>query len=118
MSKTYTESPDQWCVIKITTDGKVNYKVFGSWIGGYTGGDAWRMNSGIASIEEEDDYYYFSGFSGSCYRCHKNTYGAGTSYTRGILENIFEHNQNNQSHWKTELELMDANIDWLNLIEK
>ena len=84
MSKTYTEAPDQWCVIKITTDDKVNYKVFGSWIGGYTGGDAWKMNSGVESIEGEDDYYYFHGFSGSCYRCHKNTYGAGTSYTRSM----------------------------------
>jgi len=118
MSKTYTDAPDNWCVIKITTDGNINYKVFGSWMGGYTRGDAWRMNSGIAKVEEDDNHYYFHGFSGSCYRCGKNAYGGGTSYTRSILENIFEYNRNNQSHWKTEMELMDGKTDWLNLIKQ
>jgi hypothetical protein len=79
--------------------------------------DDMRMNSGIAKVDEDENHYYFHGFSGSCYRCDKNAYGGGTSYTRSILENIFEYNRNNQSHWKTEMELMDGKTDWLNLIK-
>ena len=39
--------------------------------GGYGGGDSWRMNSGIKSFTEDDEYYYFKGLSGSVYKCYK-----------------------------------------------
>jgi hypothetical protein len=75
-------------IIKIT--GKdPHYRVFGSWYGGYGGGDSWRMNSGITKLIEEDDYYLFIGSSGSTYACHKDTYGANM-YGMGVVESYKE----------------------------
>ena len=87
-----SESPEQWVIIEIK-DEKTDtplYKVFGSWLGGYLDGDRWRMNSGITSVEEAGDYYYFFGETGSCYQCPKKRYGTGTSYTSGVLQNLID----------------------------
>jgi hypothetical protein len=66
--------PDNWVVIKVK--GKdPHYRVLAGWSGGYLDGDSWRMNSGITKIEEDDKAYYFSGSSGSTYRCGKQSYG-------------------------------------------
>lgn len=81
-------NPDNWMLIKITgTDP--HYRVFGSWYGGFAGSDSWRMNSGITSMIEEDDYYLFIGSSGSTYACHKDTYGS-SSYGMSIALNYQE----------------------------
>jgi hypothetical protein len=75
-------------IIKIS--GKdPHYRVFGSWYGGYAGADSWRMNSGIASMIEEDDHYLFIGSSGSTYACHKDMYGANV-YGMSIAKNYEE----------------------------
>ena len=83
-----TETPDKWVVLKLNNASETYYKVFGSWAGGYLDGDRWKMNSGIASVEEDDNYYYFIGYSGSCYKCHKKGYGIMTSYSQSILDNM------------------------------
>lgn len=31
------------------------------------------MNSGITSVEEDEEYYYFKGESGSVYKCWKDS---------------------------------------------
>jgi hypothetical protein len=91
-----TETPDKWVVLEINNGGYLSskpeplYKVFGSWAGGYLDGDRWKMNSGIVSLEEDDDYYYFIGYSGSCYKCHKKGYGVMTSYSQSILDNLID----------------------------
>lgn len=65
-------TPDNWVLIKISPNGETPfYKVLAGWSGGYLSGDSWRMNSGITTVEEEGDYYLFSGESGSIYKCHK-----------------------------------------------
>ena len=79
------ETPDRWVVVKLP-DG---HKVFATWLGGYLDGDAWKMNSGIKSVTEDDSYYYFHGFSGSIYKCHKSSYGT-SGYSQGVLDGIFE----------------------------
>ena len=90
MEKTYTYSPDKWLLIKIGgTDP--HYRVFGSWHGSYLDGDAWRLNSGITSVEEDENYYYFHGNTGSIYRCHKEMYGA-TVYGYGVAQNYVHEN--------------------------
>ena len=77
--------PDSWMIVKITgTDP--HYRIFGSWSGGYLDGDAWRLNSGVKSVEEDDDYYYFKGHTGSVYQCHKEGYGIRSSYASSVLE--------------------------------
>ena len=85
-----SETPDKWVVLKMSRGGDVYHKIFGSWAGGYLDGDRWKMNSGIVSVEEDDEYYYFIGYSGSCYKCHKEGYGVMTSYSQSVLDNIID----------------------------
>tara|TARA_B110000503_G_scaffold17823_1_gene26030 strand:+ start:85 stop:417 length:333 start_codon:yes stop_codon:yes gene_type:complete len=69
-----TYTPDGWIILKIGGPEPF-YKVFGSWRGGFTSGDSWRMNSGIVSVEETGENYIFRGHSGSEYHCGKKGYG-------------------------------------------
>lgn len=80
-------TPDLWVVIKIKED---LYKVLTSDFGGYLNGDSWRINSGIRMIEEFDDYYLISGYSGSEYKCHKSNYDMHST-TRNVLMKLMEH---------------------------
>ena len=83
-------APDKWLLIKIRgTDP--HYRVFGSWSGGYLDGDSWRLNSGITSVEEVGDYYYFHGNTGSVYKCHKEAYGA-TVYGYSVAQRYVHEN--------------------------
>ena len=71
-----------------------------------------QMNSHLIAninekVEQDDDYYYFIGFSGSCYKCHKKGYGISTSYGLGVLNKILE---------QGEVELMEDIGDWLKFI--
>lgn len=89
-----TYSPENWVVVKLhnsKTDTTI-YKVFGSWRGGFTDGDSWRLNSGISSIEEEEHHYSVHGHSGSIYHCHKNMEGTKHMgmYNRGVLEQMLK----------------------------
>lgn len=79
--------PDKWVIIKITANvtGKIHYRLFASWYGGYIGSDSWKMNSGITHvIKREDGYFEIHGESGSVYTCHENCWGM-TGYARGVL---------------------------------
>jgi len=77
--------PDKWVVLKITPKkGKVWYRVFGSWYGGYAGADSWKLNSGITKAEFKEPSIMFHGTSGSVYYCHKNHYGM-SSYSQSVL---------------------------------
>jgi hypothetical protein len=82
-------TPDRWVVIKIIRTEDIVYKVFACWYGGYTGGDSWKVNSGITGVVEEDGCYIFSGSSGSTYTCHRERYGTNL-YGQGVLSNIIE----------------------------
>ena len=83
--------PDNWLIIRLKKDDKTFYKVLGGWRGGYLDGDSWRLNSGIVNIEEDGDYYLFKGFSGSVYKCHRNSYGATS-----VMSFIFEQEEENK----------------------
>lgn len=87
MENLITETPEKWVVLKIPNG---HYKVFASWCGDYLNGDSWKINSGIKEIDEDENYYYFIGFSGSCYKCDKKKYGVATYYTSNVLGNIIE----------------------------
>jgi len=66
-------TPDNWIILKITNIDKPFYKVLAGWSGGYLDADTWRMNSGISKVEEDENYYIFTGESGSLYKCHKES---------------------------------------------
>lgn len=86
-------NPDGYAIIKaLQHDNTYSYFVFGSWSGGYLDKDYWRRNSGIERFEENDDYYYFYGYSGSCYRCSKSSNHI-TMYNQGILNHMTVNNK-------------------------
>jgi hypothetical protein len=105
--------PDKWIVIKIGVTYPI-YKVFASWYGGYLDGDSWRINSGISEVQKEGDYINFYGYSGSCYKCHKNSYGI-SSYAQTILDSMMNHPERPQDE-KYKIEVMEEFTDWDSLI--
>jgi hypothetical protein len=83
------------------------YKVLGGWSGGYLDGDSWRMNSGIVSVTEEDDYFLFHGYSGSVYKCHKESYGLR-------MNNVAIYHQLKEARGDI-ISMMDESSDWLSV---
>lgn len=68
--------PDKWVILKIQPKDKPAwYRLFAGWYGGFAQGDSWRANSGITSIDFDNDLYLVYGNSGSVYRCWKNMEG-------------------------------------------
>ena len=102
-------TPDFWVVIKINNEF---YKVFATWIGGYSDGDAWKVNSGISKVTEDEGNYYFHGKSGSVYKCSKKGYKVGTSYTGGVLYSMIEQAKERD----VDVQIMPSDTDWLNLL--
>jgi len=106
-----SETPDYWLVIKITSldNSQTTYKVFATWYGSYLSGESWRLNSGIKSVALVDDFYIFTGYSGSQYHCHKNGYG-NTGYGTSVLSNLIA-----KSAALSNIEIMNKETDWLNI---
>lgn len=82
-------SPDKWIILKIKGKNETLFKVLAGWSGSYLEGQRWRMNSGISKISEDGDYYLIEGFSGSVYKCHKQSYGTNM-ISSGVLSGILE----------------------------
>ena len=108
MERNISEIPERWVILKLPDN---NYKVFGTWAGGYLGSDRWKLNSGIEKVEQDDDFYYFIGVSGSCYKCHKKGYGTITSYGAGMLEHLLKIGEG-------KVGLMEDMDDWSEIIEE
>jgi len=106
MDRNVSESPDRWVIVKLPNN---YYKVFGTWTGGYLDGDRWKLNSGISKVEQDENFYYFIGFSGSCYKCHKKGYGTATSWGLSVLNKIIEQGNG-------QIELMENVEDWGNVV--
>lgn len=106
MSRYVTDSPERWVILKLPNA----YKVFGTWSGDYLSGGNWRLNSGITKVEQDEDFYYFTGFSGSCYKCRKKSYGIRASYGLSILDAIIEQE-------KGQVKLMEDVDNWENVIQ-
>lgn len=85
--------PDSWVILKIKDDENENtyfYKLFSCWRGGYLDSDSWRLNSGITSIEPENDYFIVRGYSSTVYAIHPSTYNILGSYCYGVLQEIIK----------------------------
>jgi len=109
-----SETPSRWVIVKIDNNlDKPFYKVFATWAGGYISSDRWKLNSGIKSVESDENHYYFIGLSGSCYKCHKNGYGIAMLYGEGVLNNIVE----NSYKVKTKVSVMPKDTKWKTLID-
>lgn len=77
-------TPDRWVVVEFTTPIEIFTKVFAGWYGGSTGGDSWKLNSGITNTRIDGDIYEFDGYSGSTYRCHSSGHGM-SSYMLNLM---------------------------------
>lgn len=85
--------PDGWVILKIKSTGTgYDYKLFSSWRGGYLGNDTWRLNSGISSIEKENDYYVVRGYSETVYIICPSTFGRLGVYNEYVLKTIIGDN--------------------------
>ena len=82
--------PNKWVLIEIWRGGKSLHKVFATWSGGYLDGDSWRLNSGISKTEFHEDHFVFQGYSGSNYKCYKNSYGVAGSSNYGVLDGLLK----------------------------
>lgn len=108
MEMNISETPDRWVILSIPNNG---YKVFGTWASGYLDGDRWKLNSGIKKVEQDDDFYYFIGFSGSCYKCYKKGYGIASAYCLNILNEMIEISGG-------QIQVMDDVDDWSKVVQK
>lgn len=102
-----TETPHAWVILKLPDN---QFKVFGTWSGGYLDRDRWQLNSGIEKVEEDDEYYYFIGYSGSCYKCLKKSYGTVSSFGQSVLSAILR-------SYEGSVELMEDREDWIGLLK-
>ena len=101
MNRHISETPKRWVILEVPNN---YHKVFCSW------GDRWRINSGIESVEQDDDFYYFTGFSGSCYKCHKKQYGIPDAFASSIiLDKILELG-------KDQVKLLEDVEDWSTVV--
>jgi len=82
------QAPDRWIIIKIKSKefGTI-YKLLCVWLGGYTQGESWKINSGIKTVIDEGNYYTVIGYSKSEYCCYKESEGMNL-YMINIFENI------------------------------
>ena len=80
-------NPNRWLMVRLSNDGKVHYRVFATWAGGYLDADEWKLNSGVTQLKETETHYLFEGSSGSVYKCGKKSYGS-TGYGFGVLNNL------------------------------
>ena len=80
-------NPHRWLMVRLSNDGKVHYRVFATWAGGYLDADEWKLNSGVTQLTETESHYLFEGSSGSVYKCGKKSYGS-TGYGFGVLNNL------------------------------
>ena len=100
--------PDNWVVIKIYPEkSKPLYKVLGGWLGGYPYGDSWRMNSGIISVIETDNYFHFEGSSGSDYRVNKKSYELSIN-TSGVWSAL-------KAHLGDKVDIMPEDTNWIKI---
>lgn len=102
-------TPDEFAILKMILNGKVHYRVFGTWRGGYTTGDSWRLNSGIDWVEAKGPLLLFHGSSGSIYEVHKDMYGTGNSWTHSVITNWQKDTAEGRS--EVQVEIL-PNQDW------
>ena len=102
-------TPDNWVILKLKA-GQLDsgfYKVLAGWSGGYLDGDSWQLNSGITDVEQDNNHYYFYGESGSCYKCHKDSYGLRNN-------NAYVYNSlKKQERFEDQVFLMSEDTDWM-----
>ena len=99
-------NPDNWVVVYFKTENP-HYRVVAGWGGGYTTGNSWKMSSGIVGVTINEDKFTFTGYSGSTYLCHKDSYcfRLNNAHVWDML--VKKHGDN--------VEIVDEFVDWKNM---
>ena len=85
--------------------------MFASWSGSSTGGDSWKLNSGITQATLVDGVWEFEGTSGSVYRCRQGSYGAN-AYGHAVLDDMIRRTQEGTG---IDINILDEQTDWAHL---
>lgn len=106
LEEVYAYVPRSWVMLKVhnTQNGVICYKILAGW-----GLDSWRMNSGCVRVEETETAYLFHGYSGSVYKCNKDSYGLS-----GMSKAILIHLEQQQTEELT-VEMLPAETNWKEL---
>lgn len=88
-----TYQPDVWVIIEFsgTAVPETYQRILAGWYGGFTGGDSWKMSSGVEQIIDKGDYWEIPNHSGSVYICHKGC-ERFSLMTGGIFARMCENN--------------------------
>ena len=80
--------PDRWKIFTLYENGEPKlHRLIAGWVGGWASANHWKINSGISEIIETPSYYLITGFSGSTYRCYKESEGF-TMLSQGIYNRL------------------------------
>ena len=93
-----TYTPSGYAIIRSVVPEEPSgylYKIIGSWDGSFTEGAAWRINSGITSIERDGEMLNIHGYSGSIYHVPVVEIRLNT-YTLGILRESLDNSPNSK----------------------
>ena len=81
-----TYTPDKWTIIDYSEQYplKERYAILAGWGGSYAYGASWKRSSSIVSVEEKEDCWNVTTYSGSVYELRKSGYGV-TGQTASLL---------------------------------
>lgn len=82
-----TYTPDKWTIIDYSEQYplKERYAILAGWGGSYAYGASWKRSSSIVSVEEKEDCWNVTTYSGSIYELRKSGYGV-TGQTASLLD--------------------------------
>ena len=80
-----TYFPDRWVIV----DTGICIKVFATFFGSFTSGDAWKLSSGTIEIKEDTENWILPQYSGSEYILRKGKEGT-SGYSNGVLSGFLE----------------------------
>ncbi|MFZ3515924.1 hypothetical protein LC147_22810 [Vibrio harveyi] len=102
--------PDGWVCLKITNNTHSPiYRIFGSWGGGFTSSDSWRLSSGFSGkepIDIEGGFLTIPQMSGSIYRVNIAMQNVLTCYNRTALEELIRRAEEE----KDSLQIMEIDL--------
>jgi hypothetical protein len=106
-------TPDYWQVIEICPPNTPKiYKVFATWLGGYTVAEEWRLNSGISAVRINENVIEFDGFSESVYKVPFFDHCYRTSlWSHSILLSIIKKLEESGIEYR----ILPFETDWLKL---
>lgn len=78
--------PDKWVVVDYSSEYSPTerYAILAGWGGSYVYGASWKRSSPIVSVEEKEDCWNVTTYSGSIYELRKSGYGT-TGQTASLL---------------------------------